>query len=189
MTAKTVLILCGSRRQPSYTASLASAIAESLVQSGAVVDYLVPDTLPFADAETRLERDGHDDPAVAGLFARAGSADAIVLASPVYHNSSSGLLKNALDWLGMREFRGKAVGLASHGGSSPQPVDHLRIVTRALQAIAIPTQVCTADAHFGPLDAATGRFPMVDANIAKRIDKFTAELLDFADMLARRNGA
>lgn len=189
MTAKSVLILCGSRRQPSYTAGLASAIAGSLVQAGAVVDYLVPDRLPFADADTRLEREAHGDPAVADLFARAGSADAIVLASPVYHNSSSGLLKNAIDWLGMREFRGKAVGLASHGGSSPQPVDHLRIVTRALQAIAIPTQVCTAEAHFGPLDETTGRFPMIDASIGKRIDKFTAELLDFADILARRSGA
>jgi NAD(P)H-dependent FMN reductase len=189
MTAHSVLILCGSRRTPSYTASLASAIAASLERAGATVDYLVPDNLPFADPDTRLQRETHVTPAVSDLFTRAGAATAIVLASPVYHNSSSGLLKNALDWLGMREFRGKAVGLASHGGSSPQPVDHLRIVTRAVQAIAIPTQVCTAEAHYGPLDEMSGTYPVVDAGIGKRIEKFTTELLDFTDMLERRNGA
>ncbi|MEQ8709027.1 MAG: NADPH-dependent FMN reductase [Rhodospirillales bacterium] len=181
-----ILIICGSGRTPSYTASLCAAVGQSLSAAGAVVTVHVPNDLPFADPDSRLQREAIDIPAVASFFQAAQAADAIVLASPVYHNSCSGLLKNAVDWLGMNECRGKAFGLVSHGGGSPQPVDHLRIIVRALQAIAIPTQISTAEAHFGPPDDRTGLFPLTDPAISKRLQKFTGELLEFSTMLANR---
>lgn len=189
MTQPVVLIVCGSGRTPSYTASLCTAAEQSLSVAGAAVTVRTPTDLPFADPDRRLQREAIDIPEVASFFRDAQAADAIILASPVYHNSCSGLLKNAVDWLGMNECRGKAFGLISHGGGSPQPVDHLRIITRALQAIAIPTQVSTADAHYGPLDDRTGLFALTDPAIKKRLQKFTTELLEFTAMLSARKTA
>jgi NAD(P)H-dependent FMN reductase len=178
-----ILMICGSGRTPSYTRSLCRAVSDSLSGKGASVEIVVPDRLPFCDPDTRLKREENGNAEVVSLFTEAHAADAIILASPVYHNSCSGLLKNALDWLGMREFRGKAVGLISHGGGSPQPVDHMRIMVRALQAIAIPTQVSTSEAHFGS-DMVEGCFPVTDQSILKRIDKFTSELIDISNKLS-----
>ncbi len=184
-----VLIICGSGRRPSYTASLCAAVGQSLSAAGAAVTIRTPTDLPFADPDRRLQRETIGIPEVAGFFRAAQTADAIILASPVYHNSCSGLLKNAVDWLGMNECRGKAFGLISHGGGSPQPVDHLRIIVRALQAIAIPTQVSTAEAHYGPLSETTGLFPLTDPAIGKRLQKFSGELLEFTAMLSDRKPA
>lgn len=172
-------MLAGSPRQPSYTNSLAAGIATAAVQRGAEVRLidLSEWILPHADPTTRRSREEAADPNVALLFREAAMAQAFVFASPVYHNSYSALLKNALDWLGLSQVNGKAVGLASHGGRSTQAVDHLRIVTRALLGIAIPTQICTRSADFSPEPAADGRYHLVDPDMLTRRDRFVAQLL------------
>ena len=69
----------------------------------------------------------------------------VVLASPVYHNSYSGVLKNCLDHLAIPQFLYKPVGLISHGAglSAVQVCDHLRIVVRGLYGVALPRQLVT----------------------------------------------
>lgn len=111
------------------------------------------------------------------------AADAFVLGSPLYHNSYSGALKNALDYLGIKHFRKRPVGLASHGGASSQAVDHLRIVVRGVLGIAITTQVCTADADFAEAPGPDGLYAVIDAGIHDRIERFAAELILFGRQL------
>jgi NAD(P)H-dependent FMN reductase len=113
----------------------------------------------------------------------AEAADAYLLASPVYHNSYSGVLKNALDHLMLRDVRYRPVALASHGGRSTQAVDPLRIVVRGLLGIAIPTQVCTQEADFAGEPGEDGLYAVTDPDIQARIARQADQLLLFAKHL------
>ena len=109
----------------------------------------------------------------------AESCDAFVLASPIYHNSYSGVLKNALDHLAIAQFYYKPVGLLSHGGNrSSQAVDHLRIVVRGLLGFATTTHVCTANADYRKTD--DGNYELEAEEILSRIERFTTELIMLA---------
>lgn len=179
-----VLILTGSVRTPSYTRALSRAVSRTLTSLGAnVIEWDAREPLlPIADPEYHKSASTHPDPSIVRLDAEARSADAFVLATPVYHNSFSGVLKNTLDHLNIEpHFRSKPVGLISYGGDrSTQAVDQLRIVTRGLNAIAIPTQVCTQRADFSEQD---GGIRLVDAAILDRVRRFSEELATYAVVL------
>ncbi len=139
-----VVAILGSPRAPSYTRSLGEALIRALGERGARVETLDlrATPLPPMTPELRAKRGDHPDPAAARLFRLAEGADAYLLASPVYHNSYSGVLKNALDYLMLRDLRYRPGALASHGGRSTQALDHLRVSVRGLLGVAIPAQVC-----------------------------------------------
>ena len=180
-----IVAILGSPRAPSYTRSLAEALIRALEARGARVETLDlhATPLPPMTPELRAKRGGHPDPAAARLFRLAEGADAYLLASPVYHNSYSGVLKNALDYLTLRDLRYRPVALASHGGRSTQAVDHLRVSVRGLLGVAIPAQVCTAEADFAPEPGADGLYAVADGDIQARILRQADELLLFAKHL------
>ncbi len=131
--------------------------------------------LPFADPAYHRDPIQNPDVNVQRLVQQATEADAIVFLAPIYHNSYTGRLKNALDHLAIKQFTGKAVGLASHGGNrTTQAVDHLRIVARGLNAIAIPTQVCTQDSDYTESDQ---NFVLSDSSMLERVERFAEELV------------
>ena len=176
-----VLVFTGSVRVPSCTRALGREVGRSLTSVGANVTYwdAREPVLPIADPAYHKSASEHPDQRVVELDTEARLADAFVLATPVYHNSYSGVLKNALDLLNIDpHFRSKPVGLISHGGDrSPQAVDHLRIVVRGLNAIATPTQVCTQRTDF----EATGHdYRLVNEDILQRICQFSEELTVYA---------
>ncbi len=180
-----IVMLVGSARRASFTRGLARGIGRRLTARGAaltVVD-LFETPLPALDLAARAKRADHPDPAAARLFKAAEAADAYVLASPVYHNSYSSLLKGALDHLMLRDLRYRPVGLASHGGRSTQAVDHLRQVARGLLGVAIPTQVCTGEDDFAAPGQDPDGYEVQDPDILARIDRFAAELILFAKHL------
>ena len=180
-----VVAILGSPRAPSYTRSLAVAIIRALEARGAAVETLDlrATPLPPMMPELRAKRCEHPDPEAARLFRLAETADAYLLASPVYHNSYSGVLKNALDYLMLRDLRDRPVALASHGGRSTQAVDPLRIAVRGLLGVAIPAQICTAVSDFSPEPDADGLYAVTDADIQARIARQADELLLFAKHL------
>ena len=177
-----IVAIAGSPRAPSYTRGLAEAVIQALSDRGARVETLDlrATPLPPMTPELRATRGEHPDPAAARLFRLAEAADAYLLASPVYHNSYSGVLKNALDYLTLRDLRYRPVALASHGGRSTQAVDHLRIVVRGLLGVAIPTQVCTQEADFAPEPGEDGLYAITEPDIQARIARQADQLLLFA---------
>src|SRR5919199_5159263 len=110
------------------------------------------------------------------LTTLAGAADALVIVSPLYHNSYSGAVKDVLDHLTLRELEGKPVALLSNSGGMPstQALDHLRDVVRALLGIAVPRQVVTADADY---DLDGDHYRLVDPAIELRLSALADELL------------
>jgi azobenzene reductase len=146
------LVLCGSVSPQSCTRAAARGAADMLCRQS--VECEVWDfrerPLPFADPAYHDDPSLHPDPMVRRFVEAADEADGFLLASPVYHNTYSGVLKNSLDNLTIAQFRYKPVGLVAFGGSMSaiQVCDHLRIVVRGLYGIALPIQVVTTPTDF-----------------------------------------
>lgn len=182
--APKILIISGSIRMPSYTRTLSAAVGHEFSTLGAVVtiwDAADP-RLPIADPLYHRSASEYPDPGVVELDSLATHADAFVLATPVYHNSYSGVLKNILDLLNIEpHFAMKPLGLISHGGDrSPQAVDHLRIVARGLNAITAPTQVCTQRADY---TEECDEYRLINEQILTRVHRFCSEMIALATLL------
>jgi NAD(P)H-dependent FMN reductase len=176
-----VLTICGSVRRPSFTHALTVAVEHALALHGAMIEPwdLAVTPLPVADPAFHHDPTSHTNDLTRRFAHLAQDADAFVLASPIYHNSYSGVLKNALDALAIPQFRYKPVGLLGHGAhGNTQAVDHLRIVVRGMLGIAIPTQICTGEEDFAE---PTSKAPeLTSSRIAARIERFASELLMLA---------
>ena len=78
---------------------------------------------------------------VAKWLNKLAEADAYVLVTPEYNRTTSGVLKNALDYIDF-QFKDKPVGIVAHGSSGGgQAVGHLRGIVPGLQAVTVPQAV------------------------------------------------
>ena len=67
--------------------------------------------------------------------------DAFVFVTPEYNHSTSGALKNAIDYL-FREWNNKAAGFVSYGGAGgTRAVEHLRLIMAELMVATVRAQV------------------------------------------------
>jgi len=176
------LIIGGSGRTPSFTYGLCWSIAEAIrrYQATPMVWDLRANPLPIADSTYHHAADRHPEAPVRALADLAAKAAGFVLATPVYHGSMSGALKNALDLLEIPNFEQKPVALASHGAQgATSAVDHLRIVVRALHGIATTTQVCTSRVDYG-VDAVESDPVLIATEVIYRVDRLAAELVSIA---------
>jgi NAD(P)H-dependent FMN reductase len=172
VTAHRFLLLGGSHARPSHTAALLRAAAAALDARGAV-------TVVWDVAERPLPAVLRRPPAAfaRALAAEARLADALVVATPLYHGSYSGAVKDALDHLSADELAGKPVALLSHSGGFPttQALDHLRAVVRSMRALAVPEQVVTTNVDYRRERDA---YVVASAAIGARLDALAAELTD-----------
>jgi len=176
-----ILLITGSIRAGSETRAAVEALARVLQRREVAFDHwdLRARPLPIADPEYHERADVHPDAAVREIAALARGASAVVLATPVYHNSFSGVLKTCLDHLSIPDFAYKPVGLIAHGDnlSAVQACDQLRIVVRALHGLALPIQLVTTPDDFTSSDGG----PRLAAEAAlQRLDRFALDLLLYA---------
>jgi NAD(P)H-dependent FMN reductase len=72
---------------------------------------------------------------------RIASFDGFVIVTPEYNHSTSGVLKNAIDYL-FAEWANKAVGFVSYGSAGgARAVEHLRLIAGELQMADVRQQV------------------------------------------------
>jgi NAD(P)H-dependent FMN reductase len=72
---------------------------------------------------------------------KIGSFDAYVFVTPEYNHSTSGALKNAIDFL-YREWNNKAAAFVSYGGyGGVRAVEHLRLIMAELMVATVRAQV------------------------------------------------
>jgi chromate reductase len=90
-----VLAISGSLRERSYNRALLRAAAE-LAPEGVEIEEFDLREIPLYDAD--VEAAGDPEP-VAKLRAAVAEADALLFATPEYNRGTSGVLKNAIDWL------------------------------------------------------------------------------------------
>jgi FMN reductase len=133
--------------------------------------------LTFAGGEDEAPTSVSED--VLRLRHEVGAAHGILLGTPEYHGSFSGVLKNALDLMGFDEFEGKMIGLVGVSGGQSGAFDALnalRNVGRALHAWVVPEQVSIPQAH--EVFAASGGIS--DADVRERLHRVGHRVAEFA---------
>ncbi len=108
---------------------------------------------------------GFPAPALADAFAEVASADGLIVVTPVFSASYSGLFKSFFDALSVTDedaLAGKPVLIAATGGTARHSLvlDHaLRPLFAYLKAVVVPTGVYAASEDWGAegLDARIGR--------------------------------
>jgi NAD(P)H-dependent FMN reductase len=141
-----VVGLPGSLRRESYTRLALEWALRGAAEVGAqtkVLD-LGEYNLSFEDLNTP------PSPGTLRLRQEITLAQGILIGTPEYHGSFSGVLKHALDLMGFAEFEGKLVGLIGVGGGklgAVNALNGLRTVGRSLHAWVIPEQVSIAEVN------------------------------------------
>ncbi len=160
-----VLGIAGSLRAHSRTVAAVRAALRGAADAGARTElvWLRDLDLPFCDARPDEEL----PPAVRAFRAWVKEADGLILGSPEYHGSFSGVLKNALDLLSSDELAGKMVGLVavSGGGGGVSTLSHLRLVMRAVHAWVIPQQVAVPHASAAFDEEGRPKDPKIEARL------------------------
>jgi NAD(P)H-dependent FMN reductase len=139
-----VAIIIGSTRPGRNGAAVASWVREIADQRTdarfELVDLQDYD-LPHLDEATPAAMGGYTQPHTKAWSAKIASFDAYVFVTPEYNHSTSGALKNAIDFL-YEEWNNKAAGFVSYGGAGgTRAVEHLRLVMGELQVADVRAQV------------------------------------------------
>ncbi|PLZ49986.1 NADPH-dependent FMN reductase, partial [Fischerella thermalis] len=128
--------------------------------------------LPFCNGEQEYP----DYPDVQKLQNAVSRADGLILATPEYHGSISGVLKNALDLMSFEQLSGKVTGLISVLGGQPNSnaLNDLRIIMRWVHGWVIPEQIAIGQAW----KAFSPEGKLLDEKLAQRFDQFAQSLVD-----------
>lgn len=158
-----ITAICGSLREGSRTKTALEVALEGAKASGATTHLI--DLRNYDLSFCKAEKEGAD---VAKLQEDVGKSHGIILGTPVYHGGISGVLKNALDLMGSKEFSGRVVGLMGVAGGSTGavlPLASLRTIGRSLHAWVIPHEVSIANAY----DAFDDEGQLLDMAIRDRL--------------------
>ncbi len=180
-----ILIICGSPAEKSYTKAGLQYIEGLLNERGAFVQFwdLREQPLPIVAPEYHKNPFLNPEKTVRDFCETVRDADGIILGTPLYHGSYSGVLKNALDNLASDAFHNKPVGLLSNGTGgrgTTVPCEHLRGVVRAMSGYTTQTQVATGTPDF---QEKNGTIVLIDEQVKKRCTRFVEEILQLIPLL------
>lgn len=139
-----IQIIVGSVRQGRATDKVAqwvAAEAKNLEGVEAEVVDLIDYPMPFLDEPVSPQYNPNRQPipAVKKWLDKLDEADGYVLVTPEYNRSTSGVLKNALDFLDF-QFAKKPVALVGHGSTGgAQAVANLRMIIPGVQGVTVPS--------------------------------------------------
>ncbi|MCJ8322318.1 MAG: NAD(P)H-dependent oxidoreductase [Rhizobiales bacterium] len=170
------LLLNGSLSRTSHSAALLNSMQVKITQAGHSVYHhnFIEWPLPFYNPD--LAKNGYGKQFQLFLD-KLHAADGIAIATPLYHGSLTGVLKNALDYLPPSILKNKPIALANIGGSvraGQSACEHLRTILRALSGQVIHMQVgCCSD----DFTNRNGNISLSEQTIIDRTDNMTTELI------------
>ncbi|UJF34555.1 NADPH-dependent FMN reductase [Paenibacillus hexagrammi] len=180
-----IVIVAGSNRKEASSTRLAEYIKLIMESKGIQVSFidLYKTALPFySPDEINGEHEG-----LSVMKKAMQQADGIVLSSPEYHGSMTGVLKNALDHVGQDQIGGKAVlSVSSAGGAvGVSTLQHMQATVRNLHGINCPEWISIGGeqriSFMGPLDEGA-----MNPNLKLRIHKAIDTFLQLATVLGKR---
>lgn len=161
MTARRLVVVSAGLRVPSTTRLLADQLA-SAAAAALAADGGVSDAYPVEVATIEVRDHAHAimDALLTGFASgelrealdRLVAADAIVLVTPTFQASYSGLFKSFMDLVEAGQLRGKPVLLAATGGTERHSLAieyAMRPMLAHLGALVVPTGVFAATGDLG----------------------------------------
>ena len=169
--------ICGSLNPDSATRRALRLALEGASRAGAQTQLLdLRDfDLPFAESGFTAAQ----FPDVARFNQLVRQSDGLIWATPEYHGSFSGALKNALDLGSFPEYEGKMIGLLGTAAGQIGAINalsQLRTIGRQLHAWVLPHQVSVARAY-AAFDE-NGR--LSDEKLAASVAKLGSEVAQWA---------
>lgn len=180
-----ITIITGSNRKSATSTRLAAHVGQLISQKGhnVVLFDLFERPLPF------YSPDGVDQnhESIHQLRQAMQQADGVILASPEYHGSISGVLKNALDYLGQEHFHGKAVlSMSSSGGAvGTSSLQQLQAIVRNLHGINSPEWISIGGAQRNLLAEGLNGYEGGGQELHDRIHRVTSSFLELAAMVRK----
>ncbi len=184
------LLVSGSPTANSHTHAMLVCIAEALEAIGQTYEIwdLGEKPLPLSQPSWHVNPLNADVHAVCDFYGAVQGADAVVLGTPNYHGSYSGILKNALDCLTGDAFANKPVGVVSHGSNvrkSHQPCLHLTTVVMTMKGLPMLTQIGTDKTDY---DSSSGLLKLTNGDCVDRCSKLADELVLWAGRMDEKTG-
>jgi FMN reductase len=178
MTARRIVSVTAGLSQPSSTRLLADRLGRAA--TAALAAYGVPTSVElvelrdYASDVTNALLTGFPSDDLAAAMDSVRRADALIVVSPIFNASYSGLFKSFFDVLEEDDLRDKPVLIAATGGTQRHSLalEHaLRPLFAYLRALVVPTAVYAAASDWGATDASQGA-------LADRIERAATELAD-----------
>ncbi|MFD4831034.1 FMN reductase [Streptomyces uncialis] len=153
---------------PSSTRLLADRLTESAVRGAPGTDVQVIELRDLAVDIANNFVTGFPAPALEAALGKVAEADALIVVSPVFSASYSGLFKSFFDVIDKDALTGKPVLIGATGGTGRHSLvlDHaLRPLFGYLRAVVVPTGVYAASEDWGA------------EGLAERIERAAGELV------------
>jgi len=190
-----IKVIAGSTREGRFSDKAATWIAEEIKkQEGVVVEVLdLRDYgMPFFNEQMSpsFKQEPYKNEVVARFTKKIEEGDAFVIVTPEYNHGTSGVLKNALDWV-YQEWNNKPVAFVSYGSvGGARAVEQLRLNVIELQMAPIRNAVhIPGEQYFQVLFSKTDAKELF-ASVSKQAEGMIAQLLWWARALkaARTQG-
>ncbi|TQR35772.1 NADPH-dependent FMN reductase [Brevibacillus brevis] len=168
-----ILVICGSSARKSRTRGITELVHNYLKEKN--IETLQIDlgihNLPLYTGEEEVM----NNPDVIEWQRVASEANGFFIATPEYHNGMSGSLKNALDYLRSKHFKGKAIAISAAAGGGKggiNALNNLRIVLRGVYGLVLPEQFVADPEHFNE------HYQLIDSEARERIRLMVDELIN-----------
>jgi FMN reductase len=185
MTSRTLTVVSAGLRQPSSTRLLADRLAASAVdelsERGITANTTIVELRDHAHDIVNHMLTGFPSPALRTIIDDVVGADGLIVVTPIFTASVSGLFKSFADVLEDGSVAGKPVLIAATGGTARHSLalEHaLRPLMAYMRAVTIPTAVYAA-----PEDWSQSAPESSSEALNRRVRRSAAEL---AEEMARR---
>ena len=174
---RSLVIVSAGLSQPSSTRLLADRLAAAterhLTDAGFEPSLRVVELREHAQDLANHLLTGFPSPSLQAVIDGVLGADGLIVVTPIFNASYSGLFKMFFDVIGRDELTGLPVLIAASGGSARHSLalEHaLRPLFAYLNAAVVPTAVYAATEDWG------GGGVAADGNLVERIDRAAREL-------------
>ncbi len=192
-TSVQIKVITGSTREGRFSDKAAAWIAGELKKLGGIAvevldlrDY----DMPFFNepVSPSFKTEPYKNEAVARFTKKVAEGDAFVMVTPEYNHSTSGVLKNALDWI-QQEWWKKPVAFVSYGSvGGARAVEHLRLIAIELQMAPIREAIHMNGEQYFPVIMGKTTPDNLFASYADKAASMTTQLLWWTYALKEARG-
>ncbi|OJI08763.1 MAG: nadph-dependent fmn reductase [Candidatus Vogelbacteria bacterium CG10_big_fil_rev_8_21_14_0_10_49_38] len=188
-----IKVIAGSTREGRFSDKAAVWIVEEINTREGVAaemldlrDYDMPF---FSDSVSpAMKQKPYTNDAVVRFTKKIDEGDAFVIVTPEYNHGTSGVLKNALDWV-YQEWNNKPVTFVSYGSvGGARAVEQLRLNAIELQMTPIRSAVHIPGEHYFPVAFGKAEAHELFASLSKPAGDMITQLLWWARALKNARG-